>query len=323
MDKIIITGMALSLLAAFTPAQDSTQPAPQYPPLVQQAAPPAQQAPAGIVEIGSNIVKLKGKLTEAGKAVQGNEALSCDLYLEALARIDYFHQHLEKNPNDPMAADLYSICSLSVEAALLQLEEKTRTSQILRARDERDSILTELNNLHIKITDIERSYGTKLQADLLEEKKKKDSALEETRKLKADAEARFDELKSALIQVKRDARGLIISMSDILFAFDKADLTPELKTSLAKMAGILLVYKKSRIQVEGHTDNKGTKDYNQKLSEKRAQNVMDYLVEQGIKPLRLKSVGYGQTKPIATNTTKEGRQQNRRVDLIIKDDETL
>jgi outer membrane protein OmpA-like peptidoglycan-associated protein len=312
MKKLIIFSWILVLAAALCQAQQNPAPAPA----------PAQQSPGGIVEISSNLVKLKDKLTSAGQSVPGNNALSCDLYLEAMARIDYFHQHLEKSPKDANAADLFQICSLSVEAALLQLEEEKMRVQIMAAQGERDSILSELNNVHLKITDIERSYGTKLQADLIEEKKKRDKLADEAKRIRMDAEARFSELKSSLIQVKKDARGLIISMSDILFAFDKADLTPELQTSLAKIAGILLVYKKSKVLIEGHTDNKGTKDYNQKLSEKRAENVMNFLVVQGIKADRLKAVGYGQTKPIATNQTKEGRQQNRRVDLVIKDEET-
>ncbi len=108
-------------------------------------------------------------------------------------------------------------------------------------------------------------------------------------------------------------------MSDILFEVNKANLTADLRTSLAKIAGILLVFKASNIIIEGHTDNQGSADYNQKLSEKRAENVMNFLVEQGVEQTRLSSVGYGLTKPIADNTTKEGRQKNRRVDLIIQE----
>jgi outer membrane protein OmpA-like peptidoglycan-associated protein len=108
-------------------------------------------------------------------------------------------------------------------------------------------------------------------------------------------------------------------MSDILFKVNKADLTPDLKTSLAKIAGILLVFKTSNVIVEGHTDNQGAAEYNQKLSERRAENVMNFLIEQGVGQDRLTAVGYGLTKPIADNSTKEGRQKNRRVDLIVQE----
>jgi outer membrane protein OmpA-like peptidoglycan-associated protein len=112
-------------------------------------------------------------------------------------------------------------------------------------------------------------------------------------------------------------------MSDILFDIGKATLTQNLKTNLAKIAGILFVYKEANVIVEGHTDNTGSEAFNQKLSEKRAENVMHYLVKQGIPLERLKAVGYGLTRPVADNATREGRQKNRRVDLVISEPETL
>jgi outer membrane protein OmpA-like peptidoglycan-associated protein len=81
----------------------------------------------------------------------------------------------------------------------------------------------------------------------------------------------------------------------------------------------LTVFKTSKVVVEGHTDNQGTAEYNQTLSEERALNVMEFLVEQGVAPERLTSMGYGFTKPVADNATREGRQKNRRVDLVIRD----
>jgi outer membrane protein OmpA-like peptidoglycan-associated protein len=109
-------------------------------------------------------------------------------------------------------------------------------------------------------------------------------------------------------------------MSDILFDVGKATLTTDLKTSLAKIAGILTIYKDANVLVEGHTDNVGGEDYNQKLSEKRAQNVMAFMVNPGgIAQARLSSQGHGFSKPIADNATKEGRQKNRRVDLVVMD----
>jgi len=130
-------------------------------------------------------------------------------------------------------------------------------------------------------------------------------------------EQRFKELESALIKVHKDARGTIVSMSDLLFGFDKADLTAELKTNLAKIAGILLVYTDCTVLVEGHTDNIGSAQYNQDLSERRAANVKQFLAEQGVKAGRLSAAGYGMARPVASNATRDGRQRNRRVDLVI------
>ncbi|MBP5248083.1 MAG: OmpA family protein [Fibrobacter sp.] len=146
--------------------------------------------------------------------------------------------------------------------------------------------------------------------------------LEERAKAEArqnEAKNKLNELQSKLIQVTEDARGIILSMSDILFDVDKASLKSDLKTSLARVAGILSVYQELNVSVEGHTDNTGSEEHNLKLSEQRAENVLQFLVEQGIDAKRLSSKGYGMSKPVADNSTKEGRQKNRRVDLVIKD----
>lgn len=135
----------------------------------------------------------------------------------------------------------------------------------------------------------------------------------------AEAKEKLNKLQSKLIKVTQDARGIILSMSDILFDVDKASLKPDLQTSLAKVAGILSVYQELEVSVEGHTDNTGSDEHNMKLSEQRAKNVLDFLVSQGIDAARLSSKGYGKTRPVGDNSTKEGRQKNRRVDLVIHD----
>ena len=123
----------------------------------------------------------------------------------------------------------------------------------------------------------------------------------------------------AIQQVTKDARGIILSMSDILFDVGRATLKTDLMTSLAKIAGILSVYQQFDVSIEGNTDNTGSEEFNMTLSQQRAENVMNFLVEQGIAETRLTAKGLGMTMPIADNSTKEGRQKNRRVDLVITD----
>ena len=145
----------------------------------------------------------------------------------------------------------------------------------------------------------------------------KDSLLAAQR---AEAQKKLDALNSKAISVYRDARGTILSMSDILFETGKADLKQELRENLSAIGAILQsLLTESKIIVEGHTDNVGSEDFNQKLSEQRAKAVMQYLIERGIDANRLQSIGYGLTKPVADNKTEEGRARNRRVELVIKD----
>jgi outer membrane protein OmpA-like peptidoglycan-associated protein len=122
----------------------------------------------------------------------------------------------------------------------------------------------------------------------------------------------------SMIMVTRDTvRGLIVDMADVRFPFDKHELKSEDREKLSKVSGILLAYPGLTIEVEGFTDNVGTTPYNQNLSEQRAQAVRDFLIGQGIPAARITARGLGETQPLASNDTPEGRQQNRRVELIV------
>ncbi len=120
--------------------------------------------------------------------------------------------------------------------------------------------------------------------------------------------------------IRREARGTIMSLSDILFDFDRATLRRDAELNLAKVAVILDQFPEMHITVEGHTDNVGAEEYNLKLSERRAQAVRDFLVSQGVEAARLDTRGYGMSQPVASNETAEGRQKNRRVDLVIAEE---
>jgi len=120
-----------------------------------------------------------------------------------------------------------------------------------------------------------------------------------------------------VLQTRETARGLIVNMSDVLFAFNKYDLKPEAREKLAKVSGILLAHPDLKVQVEGYTDNIGSDEYNQKLSEQRAGAVRDYLVSQAVPQEDVTSQGFGKTNPVADNSTSSGRAQNRRVELVV------
>ena len=122
---------------------------------------------------------------------------------------------------------------------------------------------------------------------------------------------------SQVLQTTETARGLIVNMSDVLFDFNKYTLKPEARENLAKVSGILLAYPDLKAQVEGYTDNIGSEDYNQKLSEQRANSVRDYLVSQSVPDPNVTAKGFGMADPVADNSTNQGRAQNRRVELVV------
>jgi len=134
---------------------------------------------------------------------------------------------------------------------------------------------------------------------------------------KAAMRTKLAEQLNSILQTRNTARGLIVSMSDVLFDTGKYSLKPGAREKLAKVAGILLAYPGLNIEVGGYTDNVGGDAMNQTLSENRASSVRDYLVQQGVATGSVSSRGFGNTLPVASNDNSAGRQQNRRVELLV------
>ncbi|MGB8866719.1 MAG: OmpA family protein, partial [Candidatus Sulfotelmatobacter sp.] len=137
---------------------------------------------------------------------------------------------------------------------------------------------------------------------------------------KAAMRAKLSEQLNSILQTRDTARGLIVSMSDVLFDTGKYSLKPGAREKLAKVAGILLAYPGLNIEVGGYTDNVGGDAMNQMLSENRAGSVRDYLVQQGVATSSVSARGFGNTLPVASNDNSAGRQQNRRVELLVSGD---
>ena len=149
-------------------------------------------------------------------------------------------------------------------------------------------------------------------------------AAEQAERMRQQAEAEKAELRSRLLrqlnlilQTRDTVRGLIVNMSDVLFDTARYTLKPGAREKLAKISGIVLAYPGLNLQIEGHTDSVGGDEYNQGLSEQRADSVLDFLVQQGVPAASISARGFGKTQPVASNETAEGRQQNRRVELVV------
>jgi len=136
------------------------------------------------------------------------------------------------------------------------------------------------------------------------------------------AEELEEDLEGA--QIERIGEGIKITFdSGILFGFDSSELTPASKSNISEMAETLIKYDDTKILIEGHTDDKGTESYNQKLSGERAASVSDLLKSMGVASSRISEIGYGEEMPVADNTTEEGRSLNRRVEVAIFANEKL
>jgi len=134
---------------------------------------------------------------------------------------------------------------------------------------------------------------------------------------KAELRSKLTQQLNMILETRESARGLIVSLSDVLFDTGRYTLRPGAREKLSKIAGIVVSHPGLKLEVEGHTDSVGSEEYNQRLSENRAGAVRDYLVQQGIRSDTVTARGFGETQPVVSNDSAAGKQQNRRVELVV------
>lgn len=165
-----------------------------------------------------------------------------------------------------------------------------------------DDQIKELENTRKKLILEAREQEARLARVEAEEAKKRVQSLEE-------------QLKE--LQAKKTDRGLVVTIGDVLFDTGKANLKAGALQNLYRLVLALKDYETRNVLIEGHTDSVGTDEYNLDLSQRRAQSVANFLLSNGIETTRIISRGYGETYPVSTNETAVGRQQNRRVEIVI------
>jgi outer membrane protein OmpA-like peptidoglycan-associated protein len=164
--------------------------------------------------------------------------------------------------------------------------------------------------------DAARQAAADADRQKLEAQRQTQEAIQQKEQMRARLLAQLNQV----LQTRDTARGLIVSMPDVLFDFNKYTLKPEARERLAKISGIVLAYPDLKLDIEGHTDSIGSDDYNQTLSEKRAESVRGYLLSSGVVPDHVTATGLGKSNPVADNSTNEGRKLNRRVDMVVSGD---
>jgi len=194
------------------------------------------------------------------------------------------------------------------QQAALQAQQQQTLAQAEAAREAAD-------DAQRKMQEAQNQLAT-AEVETQQAQQEKDEAIRQKEEMRARLVAQLNQV----LQTRDTARGLIVSMPDVLFDFNKYTLKPEAREKLAKISGIVLAYPDLKLDVEGHTDSIGSDDYNQKLSEERASTVRGYLVSQGLKPDNISSVGLGKANPVADNATAQGRQRNRRVEMVVSGD---
>jgi outer membrane protein OmpA-like peptidoglycan-associated protein len=191
------------------------------------------------------------------------------------------------------------------------------TAEALRARDEaerqkREAQASALQQQQTAEAEAERNRAEAAAAAAASEQK-----LQQAVREREELRARLLQQLNTILETRDTARGLVVNMSDVLFDTGKHTLRPLAREKLAKISGIVLAYPALTLGIEGNTDSVGSDAYNQGLSERRAEAVRSYLGRQGVLESSMTAKGLGETQPIASNRTADGRQQNRRVELIV------
>ncbi len=205
----------------------------------------------------------------------------------------------------------------AAEAGRLQAEQERRAAEqervaALQAKADADAARSAAQIAQLQAqAETERARQAAADADRLRNQAEND---------KTQLRAQLLQQLNTILETRDSARGLIVNMSDVLFDSGQYTLRTGARERLAKVSGILLAHPGLKIQVEGHTDNIGGEDFNQRLSEERAATVRDYLMQQGVGMTAVSATEFGMTRPVASNDTPTGRQQNRRVELVVSGD---
>jgi outer membrane protein OmpA-like peptidoglycan-associated protein len=202
------------------------------------------------------------------------------------------------------------------QAEILKLQAERDAAQAAAARAQADAARAQADAAALAAQ--QQAQAAQHQAELAQQQAKaaQDAAAKSEAEKQALRAALLDQFNRVL-PTTDTPRGLQVNMADVLFAFGKYELQPPAREALAKFSGIVLAHPGLHLSVEGYTDSVGSDAFNQTLSEQRANAVRDYLVQQGLDPTTITATGFGKSNPVASNDTATGRQQNRRVEIII------
>jgi outer membrane protein OmpA-like peptidoglycan-associated protein len=201
---------------------------------------------------------------------------------------------------------------------MMRAQQEVEAAKLRVAQAQNDADRAKANE------DLARAQAEEARLQAQQSDREKEEARQQAQQATQEKEAlqqRLYDQISVILETRREARGLVVSLSDVLFDTGQATLKPGAREKLSKLAGILLAYPGAyQMEISGYTDSTGSDELNIRLSEQRAATVHSYLLGQGIAAERIVSVkGYGELMPVATNATREGRQMNRRVEIVISD----
>ena len=254
----------------------------------------------------------------------------------ALAQAEDYQKRKQKKPVHTVARQAVQSAEDAREIAVKHLQEATIASQQQaaeqqtaqaqqRAQQAREQ--AHLDAQQRALAQQKQALAEQQAAAAQAQQQDAEARAQSAREAAAKSEAEKQQLRARLLQQFNQVlptidtpRGLQVNLGDVLFDTGKSDLRPSARESLAKLSGIILNYPTLNLGIEGYTDSTGSAAFNQALSEKRAESVRDYLVQQGLNANSITAKGFGESSPVADNSTAAGRQKNRRVEIIVSGD---
>jgi outer membrane protein OmpA-like peptidoglycan-associated protein len=256
---------------------------------------------------------------------RGAEKYAPDIFSKAQGSLQIAENSLSKKDNNKVVVSNARQTTQFAEDARLLTEQNKEKERIAneqaaaaaKAKEEAEARAAADAATAKQKADEEAELAAAKQAQLKAEADASQAESERTRKAAAALRAQLFEQFNRVLLTRDTPRGLVVNMGDVLFATGKYDLRQEAQVALAKLSGIILSHPGLNLKIEGYTDSVGSDDFNMKLSNQRADAVREYLITQGLTGASVTARGLGKANPVASNETPAGRQQNRRVEIIV------
>ena len=257
-------------------------------------------------------------LIDAGKALQAAEQARDYKSMEHLAYLAERKSQIAATTAEGKMAEREAE-RLSKEATEILIQKREREADLAKKEAERAKLLALERAGEAEKAKMEAEERTREVEKARQDAEARAREAEAARAAAEKARKESDQLMRELsdLKAKQTERGIVLTIGDVLFATGKADLSPDAIRNVDKLVDFLEKHPNRNVLIEGHTDNVGSDEYNLTLSQDRADSVKEQLVAKGIDPGRISTKGYGKKYPVATNDTPAGRQQNRRVEVII------
>lgn len=263
----------------------------------------------------ARVISVKQKAEEDAQAQAAAEKQAAeDRAAKARAEADEEAKHVQEAEQARKDAE-----AAQAEAERMKQEALAAAAEAAKAKEEAEQARqAAVAEQQAALAQKQDALAQKAAAEAEADKARQEAAKADAEKagLRAQLRAQLD----AVLQTRDTARGLIVNMSDVLFDTGSYVLQPGAREKLAKISGILLAHPGLTLQIEGYTDSVGSDEFNQTLSEQRAGSVRDFLADQGVAASSITAIGFGKAQPVASNDTPEGRQQNRRVEIVVNGD---